>query len=82
MASLDRSRGAQFDRMFLSSMIAHHRGALDMVHQLMTSPGAAQDAGLFAYATDVQGGQAAEIDRMQRMLAEMPPDESHANSAR
>ncbi len=82
MASLDRSRGAQFDRMFLSSMITHHRGALDMVHQLMTSPGAAQDAGLFAYATDVQAGQAAEIDRMQRMLAEMPPDESHANSAR
>jgi uncharacterized protein (DUF305 family) len=82
MASLDRSRGARFDRLFLTGMIAHHRGALDMVHQLMTSAGAAQDAGLFAYATDVQAGQAAEIDRMQRMLAEVPPEGSHANAAR
>ena len=82
MASLDRSRGTQFDRMFLADMIAHHRGALDMVHQLMTSPGAAQDAGLFAYATDVQAGQAAEIDRMARMLAELPLDASRANAAR
>jgi uncharacterized protein (DUF305 family) len=68
MSELDHARGAEFDRLFLTDMIAHHRGALEMVHELMTSAGAAQDAALFAYATDVQAGQAAEIGRMQRLL--------------
>jgi uncharacterized protein (DUF305 family) len=72
MARLEEARGPQFDRMFLADMIMHHRGALDMVHQLMTSPGAAQDASLFAYASDVQAGQSAEIGRMERMLADIP----------
>jgi uncharacterized protein (DUF305 family) len=71
MAELDGTRAIAFDRLFLMDMIAHHRGALAMVHELMTSPGAAQDAALFAYATDVQAGQAAEIGRMQRMLNDL-----------
>jgi uncharacterized protein (DUF305 family) len=82
MAQLDQAHGPQFDRTFLNDMIMHHRGALDMVHRLMTSSGAAQDAALFAYATDVQAGQAAEIGRMERMLADIPTDESHPSADR
>jgi uncharacterized protein (DUF305 family) len=72
MAQLDATRGTEFDRAFLADMIMHHQGALEMVHEMMTSPGAGQDAGLFTYATDVQAGQSAEIGRMERMLAAIP----------
>jgi uncharacterized protein (DUF305 family) len=80
MGQLDRAHGVEFDRLFLTDMIMHHRGALDMAHQLMTSSGAAQDPALFAYATDVQAGQSAEIGRMERMLTETTSDGIHSDS--
>ena len=40
---LDKARGAEFDRLFLTAMIKHHEGAVTMVDQLMGSYGAAQD---------------------------------------
>jgi len=73
MRALERAEGAAFDRLFLTSMIEHHRGALSMVHELFATDGAGQDPALFRFASDVQVDQATEIARMERMLAELPP---------
>ncbi|HXY20467.1 MAG TPA: DUF305 domain-containing protein [Gemmatimonadales bacterium] len=73
LARLDSARGPAFDRLFLTFMIQHHQGALTMVAQLMNEPGAGQDGLVFQFATDVNADQTAEIDRMNRMLAAMPP---------
>jgi uncharacterized protein (DUF305 family) len=70
MAQLEQARGAEFDRLFLTLMIQHHRGAVSMVSQLFGSPGAAQDETVFKFASDVNVDQTTEIARMQRMLAE------------
>lgn len=72
MEELDRARGAEFDRLFVRFMIQHHRGALVMVEELFASPGAAQNVIVYEFASDVFADQVAEIDRMERMLAEMP----------
>jgi uncharacterized protein (DUF305 family) len=49
-------------------MIAHHRGALQMVETLFDSPGAGQDSEIFRFATDVDADQRDEIWVMQTML--------------
>ncbi len=69
MARLDSARGPAFDHLFLTGMIQHHEGALTMVQQLVSTPGAAQDPLVFQFASDVSSGQAAEIDRMRHLLA-------------
>src|SRR6266480_5341204 len=68
MAQLDAARGPEFDRLFLTFMIQHHRGAITMVEQLISAPGAAQDGPVFRFAADVNADQTTEIDRMSRML--------------
>lgn len=72
LAELDRARGPDFDRLFLTYMIQHHRGALAMVDRLFGSPGAGQDETVFRLASDIQADQSTEIDRMQLMLAALP----------
>lgn len=69
MKRLADSRGAQFDRLFLEGMIKHHVGALKMVDELFSTPGAAQESEVFAFASDVDADQRMEIDRMGAMLA-------------
>lgn len=69
MKQLDQARGAEFDRLFLTFMIQHHRGAVEMVNELLSSYGAAQDQTVFKLASDVNVDQTTEIDRMQKMLA-------------
>jgi uncharacterized protein (DUF305 family) len=68
MKQLDASRGQQFDSLFLTFMIQHHRGAVTMVNDLLASQGAAQDDQVFKYQSDIYADQTTEIDRMQRML--------------
>ena len=68
MAQLDAARGREFDRLFLTFMIYHHQGALDMVEELFAVPGAAQDPDLFRFVTDVDADQRDEIYVMQGML--------------
>ena len=63
------AKGPEFDRLFLSGMIQHHKGALVMVKDLFDSPAAGQDADLFNFATDVDNTQRAEIRIMQNLLA-------------
>ena len=73
LQQLDSARGPAFDRLFLADMIQHHQGALTMVAQLMNQPGAGESGLVFQFATDVNADQTAEIDRMNRMLAALPP---------
>lgn len=68
MKQLDSAKGPQFDRLFLTDMIQHHRGAVTMVKQLFDSYGAAQDELVFKFASDVNVDQTTEIARMERML--------------
>lgn len=71
MAQLAAASGEEFDRRFLEGMIAHHRGALDMVAALLRSPGSARQPQLHQMVTDIDADQRAEIARMERLLA--PP---------
>lgn len=68
MKQLDAARGPEFDHLFLTFMIQHHRGAVSMVKDLFGTYGAAQDQAVFKYASDVNVDQTTEIARMQRML--------------
>jgi uncharacterized protein (DUF305 family) len=69
MKELDAARGAEFDRLFLTFMIQHHKGAVSMVKELFSSYGAGQDQTVFKFASDVNVDQTTEIARMEKMLA-------------
>jgi uncharacterized protein (DUF305 family) len=75
MQELERARGPEFDRLFLTDMIQHHRGAVRMVQQLYGTPGAAQDETVFKFANDVGVDHTTEIARMERMLEALPAGE-------
>ena len=70
LAELDRARGPEYDRLFLTDMIKHHQGALTMVDHLFSSNGAAQDTDIYRFASDVHVDQVTEIDRMRLMLGQ------------
>jgi uncharacterized protein (DUF305 family) len=69
MNQLDSATGTEFDRLFVSFMIQHHRGAVAMVKELFDTYGAGQDELVFKFASDVNVDQTTEIARMERMLA-------------
>jgi len=73
MRRLDAARDTAFDRLYLTGMIKHHEGAIDMVARLFATPGAGQQPELSGFATDVDAGQRAEIARMQAMLRTLNP---------
>jgi uncharacterized protein (DUF305 family) len=68
MAALEKARGPEFDRLFLTGMIKHHGGAIDMVDKLFKSYGAAQDDMIYTFASDVFADQTIEIEKMKQML--------------
>lgn len=68
MRQLDQATGAEFDRLFLTDMIQHHRGAVSMVKDLFDSYGAAQGDVTFKIASDINVDQTTEIARMEKML--------------
>ncbi|MCC6316932.1 MAG: DUF305 domain-containing protein [Gemmatimonadaceae bacterium] len=70
LRQLDAARGPEFDRLFLTFMIQHHRGAVTMVDTLLASNGAALDETVFKFAADVSVDQTTEIKRMLQMLLE------------
>jgi uncharacterized protein (DUF305 family) len=72
LARLGAAKGADYDRLFLTLMIRHHRGAVAMVKDLFGTPGAAQDETVFKFANDVQVDQSTEIARMERLLSTLP----------
>jgi uncharacterized protein (DUF305 family) len=71
MDRLAAAKGPEFDRLFLEGMIKHHGGALTMVQELFATKGAAQEAEIFGFASDVDADQRMEIARMSAMLKEL-----------
>ena len=74
MAALAAASGVAFDRQFLSLMIAHHEGAIEMVEALMEQPGSAYDPTLFEFTTDVTNDQSREIELMHGLLLGLSDD--------
>lgn len=74
MKALAAANGVEFDRQFLTLMIAHHEGALTMVKDLLKSPGSAADPVLFQFINDIETEQTGEIERMDKLLAGLSTD--------
>ena len=62
MAALAAARGADFDRLFLQLMIAHHEGAVQMAVEVLSS---GIDVRVEEMANDVSASQTDEINRMK-----------------
>jgi len=69
LADLEAATDAEFDRLFLRSMIQHHEGALQMVGELYAA-GGGNESEVDGFARHVESDQGIEIARMQQMLAE------------
>ena len=72
MRALDAAHGTEFDRLYLTGMMMHHQGAVDMVASLFATPGGGQQSELFGFATDIDASQRVEINRMRAMLQSLP----------
>ena len=72
LAKLDAAKGVEFDRLFLTLMIEHHEGALQMVKDLFATPRAGQEVDVNVFANDVVAVQTAEIGAMRQMLSQLP----------
>ena len=65
MGALGDASGADFDRMWLTMMIAHHEGAIKMAEQVKAE---STNPDVIALADAVVAGQKKEIDTMQQLL--------------
>ncbi len=74
MAELAAAEGVEFDRLFLTLMIAHHEGAVEMVEDLLEQPGSAADPVLFNFVGEIENDQTSEIERMDAILASLSSD--------
>jgi uncharacterized protein (DUF305 family) len=74
MAALTKAESTDFDRLFLSLMIAHHDGAIKMVEDLRDQSGSAYDAQINEFAADVKNDQVVEIQRMNELLVSLSTD--------
>lgn len=74
MAALAAASGVEFDRLFLTLMIAHHEGAVDMVDDLLKEDGTAADPVLYQFVGDIDNEQTGEIKRMDKLLAGLSGD--------
>lgn len=72
MAALERSSGAEFERLWLEGMIYHHQGAIDMsaVQQAQQSANDRRPFALSVLVEDIIVEQRAEITKMRDWLAE------------
>jgi len=71
MDRLAAAKGGEFDRLFLTYMIRHHEGALQMVRDLFAAPRAGQEVDISVFANDVESTQSAEIGLMRVMLLDL-----------
>ena len=67
MVELSAASGVEAERLFLSLMIVHHQGALEMAEAVLERT---DHPGVLTFADAVLVSQASEIDFMTRMLAE------------
>ena len=65
MNMLEQATGDEFDQMFLTSMIEHHEGAIEMAR---TEQANGENPDALALAEQVETDQQAEIKKMQAML--------------
>lgn len=66
MTDMEGASGAEFDQMFLTMMIEHHDGAIEMA-QTEQADGEYPDA--VELAGNIETAQTAEIQTMQDLLA-------------
>jgi uncharacterized protein (DUF305 family) len=66
LTQLQVARGPEFDQLFLTGMIAHHEGAIDMADDVLAS---GDDSEVRALAETIVAGQQAEIEYMQDLLS-------------
>ena len=64
LQQLKNSTGNDFDRQFLSGMIAHHEGAVDMVGMIENS----SDLKLRDFGKQINQSQSSEIEVMKQLL--------------
>lgn len=65
MEAMEKTRGAQFDSLWLEGMIAHHRGAIAMANDELASGINPESREL---ATEIKNSQQAEITQMTALL--------------
>jgi len=65
MASLEAAQGEQFEQMFLTMMIEHHRGAIEMAEEELAN---GQNAEAQLLAESIREAQQQEIDLMTELL--------------
>lgn len=78
MLSLERLSGAEFDQAFIATMIAHHRGAIDMADWVLDR---GDDPEVLAAARAVKAAQEPEIEQMTSWLREWYDTDVDAASA-
>jgi len=66
LIKLEALRGAEFDQLWLTSMIAHHRGAIGMAKSEIAD---GKNPEMIALARNIVRAQQAEIDQMTPMLS-------------
>jgi uncharacterized protein (DUF305 family) len=65
MQALEDADGADWDQMFLTMMIEHHAGAIEMAR---TEQSEGENPEAVALADDIDVAQSAEIETMQGLL--------------
>lgn len=65
MTTLRKATGPEFDTMFLTMMIGHHDGAIEMAN---TEQVKGKNAEALAFARDIEDAQTSEIGEMKRIL--------------
>lgn len=65
MTALEDAERAEFDQLWLTLMIEHHTGAIEMA-QVEQEDGKSEDA--IALAEEIEQAQAAEIEQMEQLL--------------
>ena len=65
MAALEAAKGAEFERMFLTMMIEHHKGAIEMAEAELAN---GENAEAKELARDIIETQQQEIDHMTELL--------------
>ncbi|MBD60037.1 MAG: DUF305 domain-containing protein [Citromicrobium sp.] len=74
LARLATLTGSEFDAFFIELMTRHHRGAIDMVDDLLRQPGTAYDPVMFEFVNDIKTEQQGEIERLNAVGAKLSAD--------
>jgi len=74
IAQLAKAKSTDFDRLYLTLMISHHDGAIEMVKELRDQPGSTYDPILNEFVSDIVNDQAVEIERMNSLLIGLSDD--------